>query len=398
MMLKNKNKTWSLQSQLLLPWMVFQLLTLATLTKAQFTCTLTAQDETSCIQTVGDDNDHCSWCSLAGFGFCVSEEQAETFEQSLPGVECDRYTSDDDGGPDEGDDAAATDDDDATDDDTAPAPTDDAIPDDFWTCLLAKDEASCGQVQDNVSSDGDGCTWCMNKAGFGLCMTGPAADSAAHSDWFTCNSSASTTTTTTLVATPQDQPQVQDQQDPYDAACLTVFLQDQTQGACEAATDSDGNACEWCNLAGMADVCLTQEQAEMGTQVGISCNGGTSTSASRQETIAATIKVKVHDILDFACINAFLQSPTDEGCKAAVDQEGAPCELCTYPGLDSMCLNPDQADAVAAVGMTCESKEEELEEDDKDTVETTETTIKNVNDPLDFACIMAFLQSPTKEG
>jgi hypothetical protein len=23
---------------------------------------------------------------------------------------------------------------------------------------------------------------------------------------------------------------------------------------CEAATDEDGNACQWCNLAGMADV------------------------------------------------------------------------------------------------------------------------------------------------
>jgi hypothetical protein len=137
---------------------------------SQFACTMAAPaDEGECVKTMDDtEEDHCAWCSLAGFDFCVSETQAETLEQSIPGVECDRYSGDDDAATD--DDAAATDD--------GIAPTDDAIPDDYWTCLQAKDVASCGKDA--------GCTWCVSKAGFGLCMAGPSADSAANSDWFTC--------------------------------------------------------------------------------------------------------------------------------------------------------------------------------------------------------------------
>jgi hypothetical protein len=139
---------------------------------SQFACTMAAQDDDACVAAVGEDEDHCAWCSLSGFGFCVSETQAETLEQSVPSVDCDRYSGDDDAAPDPaGDDAAAT-------DDGISPPTDDAVPDDFWTCLQAKDEASCGKDA--------GCTWCMTKVGFGLCMGGPSAESAANSDWFTC--------------------------------------------------------------------------------------------------------------------------------------------------------------------------------------------------------------------
>jgi hypothetical protein len=75
------------------------LLSLASAVNSQFTCTISAQDDATCITTVGDDDDHCAWCSLSGFGFCVSETQAETFEQSIPGVDCDRYSGDDDAAP-----------------------------------------------------------------------------------------------------------------------------------------------------------------------------------------------------------------------------------------------------------------------------------------------------------
>jgi hypothetical protein len=252
---------------LLLLWMAI-IATTVPLVNSQFACTLSAPpDENACIKSVGDDQDHCAWCSLSGFGFCVSETQAETFEQSIPGVECDRYSGDDDDDAAVVDDDAAVADDDAAanddateDDDGGIAPTDDAIPSDFWTCLQAKDETSCGKDA--------GCTWCMAKAGFGLCMAGPTADSAANSDWFTCavaTESAGTMTTQ------------EEEQDPYDPACITAYLQDPTQAGCEAAADEDGNPCEWCNLAGMADVCLTAEQASAGSQLGLTCDDNTST-------------------------------------------------------------------------------------------------------------------------
>jgi hypothetical protein len=243
------------------------LLSLVSSANSQFTCTMAAQDDATCIASLGDDNDHCAWCSLSGFGFCVSETQAETFEQSIPGVDCDRYAGDDDAPAPADDDAAVVDDDAApvADDDGNIAPTDDTMPDDYWTCLQAKDEASC-------QTDA-GCTWCMTKVGFGLCMAGPSADSAANSDWFTCATETSGNIT----------PTHEEDQDPYDPACITAYLQDPTQAGCEAAVDEDGNACEWCNLAGMADVCLTAEQAADGAQLGLTCDDSTSTIFTQEK-------------------------------------------------------------------------------------------------------------------
>jgi hypothetical protein len=225
-----------------------------------------SQDEGSCIKSVGDDDDHCAWCSLSGFGFCMSETQAETFEQSLPGVECDRYAGADDDAGVVDDDAGVVDDDaaPAPDGDDTIVPTDDATPSDYWTCLQSKDEAACGTDA--------GCTWCMTKAGFGLCMAGPSADSASDSDWFTCASD------TSGAITPAEK-----DLDPYDPACITAYLQDPTQAGCEAAVDEDGNACEWCNLAGMADVCLTAEQAADGAQLGLTCDDNASTIFTKVE-------------------------------------------------------------------------------------------------------------------
>ena len=110
---------------------------------AQFTCTLSAGDENACLATTADDNKHCVWCAVTSFGFCVSEKQAESMEANIPGVQCDRYSADDD---------------------AAPAPNDDALPDDYWLCLEKKDSKSC---------IAEGCTWCDSKGGFGLCLTGP---------------------------------------------------------------------------------------------------------------------------------------------------------------------------------------------------------------------------------
>jgi hypothetical protein len=37
-------------------------------------------------------------------------------------------------------------------------------------------------------------------------------------------------------------------------------LQDPTQEGCASAMDSAGNACEYCSVAGVANVCLTEEK------------------------------------------------------------------------------------------------------------------------------------------
>ena len=137
------------------------LLATTSTTNAQFSCTLTATDESSCLGTTADDGSHCVWCAVSSFGFCVSEAQAESMEDNIPGITCDRRSTDDD------DDATTTDDHvpPAADDDQAPSPNDDAIPDNYWLCLKKKDQAACVKEE--------GCTWCDAKAGFGLCLTGP---------------------------------------------------------------------------------------------------------------------------------------------------------------------------------------------------------------------------------
>lgn len=84
-------------------------------------------------------------------------------EANIPGIECDRYSSNDDDSTPSDDDAAPTDDEAPT-DDVTPNPTDDSLPDDYWTCLQKKDTKTCVA---------EGCTWCDTKGGFGLCMTGP---------------------------------------------------------------------------------------------------------------------------------------------------------------------------------------------------------------------------------
>lgn len=140
-------------------WWVLLLATSCTTSQAQFTCTLSANDEGSCLGTTADDGKHCVWCDVASFGFCVSETQAESMESNIPGVQCDRYSGDDD--------AVSTDDDttpDTDDDDNTPSPNDDALPPDYWKCFDNKDSTDCLAAN---------CTWCDSKGGFGLCLTGP---------------------------------------------------------------------------------------------------------------------------------------------------------------------------------------------------------------------------------
>lgn len=332
------------------------LLLVSSVAKAQFTCTFSgAQDESGCVSTT-DGANHCVWCELSSFGFCVSEEQAEAMEQKLPGVECDRYSdNDDDETPDDNDDDKAPDenDDDAT-------PSDDSIPDDYWTCLQKKTAKECT----------DGCTWCDTKAGFGVCMTGPSAEWAAESDWFNCQTKDTTTTNTMLRATKY-------LENPYDSSCINAFLLDQTEEACVAATDETGTPCEWCTIAGMATVCLTAEQAAMGAPIGIACD-------VRKEKQQDDVAVQAADPFDTACALAYLQDKSKEGCENAKDSDGLPCIFCSLEGASlDVCLNEEQAQAAEQWGLDC-----------GDDVE-----VKNdAKDPYDTACMLAYLQDQSKAG
>lgn len=289
-------------------------------TRAQFTCTTSNTDEKSCLDATGDDSGHCAWCKVAGFGLCVSEDQAETMEQNLPGTECDRHSGSDD-------DAPATDD--ATPDDDNIAPSDDSLPDNFWKCLQKKDTTAC------TSAD---CTWCDSKKfGFGLCMTGPTADSASESDFFECSSTPSFL----------EQPAVND---PTDTACIMAYMQDPTQEGCASAMDSEGNSCEYCSVAGMGNVCLTQEQADMGSSFGVSCEEELPSPVSLLRGKSKTSAIQ--DPFDTACLMAFMQDPTASGCAAAVDSDGNACEFCSYQGVQ-LCLNEEQAEAGEQFGMEC---------------------------------------------
>ena len=269
---------------------------------AQLKCALSgATGEDTCL-ALTDDNDHCVWCAIGGtFGFCVTEAQAEAMEQRIPSIACDRFSGTDD--------AIATDDTTPDTDDTSPnpdtddtSPSDDQLPDNYWACLLAKDEKECTAKN---------CTWCDTKGGFGLCMTGPTGDAASHSDWFTCSKSS------TIVATLKD---------PMDPSCELAYLQDPTEEGCTAATDMDGNPCEFCTLQGALDVCLTEEQEQMVEAFGIDCGE------------SAVVKVaSLKDPIDPSCELAYLQDPSDEGCKAATDMGGNPCEFCTLQGALDVC-------------------------------------------------------------
>ena len=354
-----------------------------TVTRAQFSCTLTNKDETTCLDAKDDGGSgYCVWCNLSGFGFCVAEDQAESMEENLPGIQCDRHSgADDDATPATDDDATPTT------DDEAPTPSDDSIPDDFWTCLQKKTSDKC------VAAD---CTWCTsNQYGFGVCMTGPTAESAAESDFFTCTNSSTTTSSvdgeekeeleqavtsalrgtasglSASKATLLAQPFVAD---PSDLSCLQAFLQDPTEDGCEAAVDADGAPCEFCSYQ-QVQICLNEEQAQIGEQlIGLECGS----SDDEQEVL---------DPMDPSCLQAFLQNPTEAGCEAAVDSDGAKCEFCTLNSQE-FCLNQEQAQIGQQFipSLECASEEPVVQQEPEE------------KDPRDPTCALAFLANPTQDA
>ena len=361
---------------------------LLSLTTAQFSCTFSgAKDASSCVKET-TSNDHCVWCTVGGdgaggdgtstttttatssssIGFCVSESQAETIEQSVPNAHCDRYSDSDD----DDDATPSTDDDDYNMPDDDQAPSDDAIPSDYWECLKQADAKSCGKQQHD-------CTWCDTPAGYGVCMAGPSAEAAKDSAWFTC----ADTTRSRSRRQPAALRHPVVVHDPMDPSCLVAYLQDQSEDGCTAAVDADGNPCEYCTLQGTYPLCLNAEQAEIGEMVGVTCDDDDDNDA------AATTMMIVDDPMDPSCLVAFLQDQSADGCKAAMDADGNACEFCTLQGAFQLCLNEEQAAMGEQFGLEC---------DDDDNDDDTKNDASTVEDPTDPSCLVAYLQDQSADG
>lgn len=338
---------------------VLMLTSFAPAINAQFACTLGARTEDACLALTDDDGSSCVWCSLSSFGVCLNEASAEAAEQSLPGIQCDRANP-------SGDDATPPAEDDATTKppaapsapsprpppppppktDDAIKPNDDKVPDNFWNCLNHDKAPDC-------KADKGKCTWCTSKAGYGLCMSGPAAKQAQHSHFFKCDKDIETSAADTSESSKTLLQSLQAVvHDPLDASCITAYLQDPTQEGCTSAVDQDGAACEWCSLAGLTNVCLTPEQAEQGASLGITCDG---MNQKPRPDEPAAVAAPVQDPYDPACMLAYVREPTQSGCSSGVDQEGTPCQFCTWMGFD-LCLTAEQVEMGQAAGIDCSAE------------------------------------------
>ena len=217
----------------------------------------------------------------------------------------------------------------------------------------------CTSTQDE---DGGACLWCSLAGMTNLCLSQEQADMASQLG-VTCEEQQQ------LIAKQQSlrgQPAVED---PYDTSCLMAYLQDPTSDGCTSASDETGQACEFCTFQDSINLCLTEEQAEMGEQLGIECKGGESDSEDEDN---------VEDPYDPSCAIAYLQDQSEASCKAAVDSDGNPCEYCTLQGAMNFCLNEEQAQMGEQLGIECDSSAEEAQ------------------DPYDPSCAIAYLQDQSE--
>jgi len=277
-----------------------------------FSCSIEgASGQDACDASVAQDQSKCVWCTLQSFGVCVSETQAEAMKKAIPGLQCDDDGSDDDT-PAEDDDNANNDDDNR---------------DEYWECLKGhSDQDGC------VSA---GCEWCSTKAGYGVCLSKAAAEKVDKYDWFQC------TTEMPFGGV----------SDPYDPKCLQVTLQGD-EATCESTTATDGNHCEWCNVAS-ANLCLSREQAEIAKQFGGDCSAG------------------IKDPYDPSCLVASL-SGDEAACESTVDSDGNACEWCSVNSVN-LCLNAEQAEVAEQLGGQCSTGHE-------------------IKDKLDATCLQVTLQ------
>jgi hypothetical protein len=235
--------------------------------------------QAACEATVDADGSSCEWCSVSGANLCLSAEQAEVIQQF-------------------GGDCSAV-----------------AVADPFGTsCLeasLAGDESAC---EATVDEDGAACEWCAVD-GVDLCLNGEQAEIAQQLGG-QCSAVAVVDTSIAM-------------KDPFDTACLQATVD---KASCEATTDSEGNTCEFCSIAGVS-VCMNAEQAQAAQLIGGDCS--------------ATLQ----DPYDPTCVQASLEGD-EASCEATVDSDGSACEWCTVASVN-LCLSSAQAEAAEILGGTC---------------------------------------------
>jgi hypothetical protein len=224
-------------------------------------------------------------------------------------------------------------------------------------CLPATFSGDMAACKSTMDADGQPCEWC-DVSGDNLCLTSIQANTAEQMG-YKCDAAS----------------EVVEAQDPYDTSCLAASLQG-NEASCEATTDADGKACEWCSLQnGQVNICLTSDQAGFAQQIGGDCSGASdNTVESKESSTSASLK----DPFDTACLAASL-SGDEAACKATMDSAGQPCEWCALSGgKANVCLNTDQASIAQQTGADCST-------------ETIASEIKE-QDPYDTSCLAASLQ------
>lgn len=251
------------------------------------------------------------------------------------------------------------------------------------SCALAfledQSEEACVGTTD---ADGNSCKYCSWAGSMNLCLTGEQAQ-FGESFGIRCDEAVGEEAT-----------------DPYDPSCAIAYLQDQSEESCKSAVDSDGRACKYCTLQGSLNLCLNEEQAEMGEQLGIECDSTANSQAvgfpsdfwdclqnydqegcsensctwcntevgigfcladaaadamhecnffdcdykKKQPTISS--KEEAADPFDPACLAAGSdQANAESNCNSTLDSNGNHCVWCNAAGVFGLCLSAEQASA-----------------------------------------------------
>jgi hypothetical protein len=202
------------------------------------------QDPTKegCLAAIDEDSAPCEFCSLQGaVDLCLTTEQAAMGEQL--GITCDQTIVDT---------VAVV----RNTQDNEKDPYDTSCMVAFWT---EQSEQECIATMD---ATGKQCQYCSLPGSIVMCLTFDQAD-IGKTLGMECSSDKK-----------------KDLNDPYDMACALSYLQSPTKEDCVATIDSDGNACEFCNLQGSDfNMCLTAEQAQIGEQIGMDCDTSSSLSS-----------------------------------------------------------------------------------------------------------------------
>lgn len=231
---------------------------------------------------------------------------------------------------------------------------------------LQEDEAAC---EATVDSNGDSCAWC-EISDTPLCLT---PEQAALIEQFggDCASSDATEQQQQQEEYDMDEEEEQDEEDtttaiieqpdPFDTTCLTASIT-QDESTCESTLDSNGDACEWCNLQG-SNICLTPEQAELIEQVGGQC----ADNDEEQEDEEGEDEEEYVDASSCE-LATFDQDPY--ACQESVDGNDEYCSWCILSSSIQRCLSSEQAAAAMLLGADCSGEEyeynDEYEYDDEE--------------------------------